>query len=138
MKNIIENKYCPCGQTINVEHGAYKRTCRTDGMRFYKPEETNDHSCLFRCPTCSEPVEYSKLLELGELPIKIAPGDKMQNCGLTTECTLTGAPQAIGSSRYETALDVFKEYGAYVVKPYSDQVSFCQFCQKHLPERTGQ
>ena len=70
---MIENKYCKCGQPINVEHNVHSRTCRTDGMRFYKPSDINNRSCLFRCPSCYEVVEYDKLLELGELPIKIAP-----------------------------------------------------------------
>lgn len=79
-ENMIENLYCHCGQPINVEINVYDRTCRTDGMRFFVPEETNDRLCLFRCPSCSEVVEYSKLQSLGELPIE-SPAKNAESAG---------------------------------------------------------
>lgn len=57
-----ENRWCKCGQAINVEHSA-SCTFRADGMRFFVPEEKSTNSCLFRCPSCVEVVEYSKLLD---------------------------------------------------------------------------
>ena len=63
---MIENKYCKCGQPIDIEHGVHERTMRTDGMRFYYPGSLNDRSCLFRCPNCNVVVEYKNLIELGE------------------------------------------------------------------------
>lgn len=61
---MIENKYCKCGQPINVEHNS-NNTCRKDGLRFYVPEDTD--SCLFRCPKCLSVIKYDELLELGLL-----------------------------------------------------------------------
>jgi len=65
---MIESLYCPCGQPIYVEKDA-RTTYRSDGLRFFEPDEKHDGACLFRCPTCTEVVEYEKLVKLGKLPI---------------------------------------------------------------------
>ena len=67
--NMIENKYCKCGEPINVEHNA-RRTFRTDGLRFFPPSDLIPGLCHFRCPACKEVVEYDRLVELGNLPIR--------------------------------------------------------------------
>ena len=92
---MTENKYCKCGQPINVEHDS-KNTCRRDGLRFYVPEEKHPGSCLFRCPECSRVVEYDDLVELGllddfsECPNVYCPNQKNNKCGnyigLPIEC----------------------------------------------------
>lgn len=57
---------------------------------------------------------------------------------ITTECTLTGAPQTADSVKYETALTVLKEYyhdlGTLKI---SLVTSFTDYCQQHLIGRTG-
>ena len=72
---MIENKYCKCGQPINIEHNS-KNTFRRDGLRFYVPEQKHPGACLFRCPVCSRVVKYDNLLELGLLEEK--PNDTAQ------------------------------------------------------------
>ena len=66
---MIENKYCACGEPINVEHDA-RRTFRTDGLRFFPPSDLIPGLCHFRCPACKEVVEYDRLVELGDLPLR--------------------------------------------------------------------
>jgi hypothetical protein len=64
---MFEQLYCKCGEPIVVEHNAHGRTCMANGMRFYHPQNRNNRSCLFRCSSCSIPVEYDNLVSLGEL-----------------------------------------------------------------------
>lgn len=66
---MIENKYCMCGEPINVEHNA-RQTFRKDGLRFFPPSDLIPGLCHFRCPACKEVVEYHRLVELGDLPIR--------------------------------------------------------------------
>jgi len=54
-----EKKYCNCGKCIIVSHKS-KKTYRTDGLRFFHPED-NDGSCLFRCCKCKEAIYYDNL-----------------------------------------------------------------------------
>ena len=57
---------------------------------------------------------------------------------LTTECTLTGAPQALDSSRYETALSVLKEFSDAKYSRDSTVAGFEHWCNVQLTGRTGQ
>jgi hypothetical protein len=66
---MIENKYCVCGEPINVEHNA-RQTFRTDGLRFFPPSDLIPGLCHFRCPACKVVVEYDRLVELGDLPLR--------------------------------------------------------------------
>jgi len=62
-----EYLYCKCGHPIKVLHNQGKNTCRLDGLRFVDMEKPDVGWHLFRCPTCNEPVEQDKLVELGNL-----------------------------------------------------------------------